>query len=180
MIQKQKPAILAFLFLGIAVFIVSLFDIITNQGWILEIMMIYSILIILLIMMLFISIRQQKPKEEKNIVEEFEKTLKGKLHHFKCPKCHGIFAVKKSKKNNKKEFLLTCPDCGYLGRIPKKPTVITAEIPEKKSARITFTCSDCNESVSLWAEGTQPVAEISILVCPYCGKQNTMKQTNQP
>ena len=34
-------------------------------------------------------------------IEKFEQSLEGRLQHFKCPQCTGVFAVKKSKHNNK-------------------------------------------------------------------------------
>jgi predicted RNA-binding Zn-ribbon protein involved in translation (DUF1610 family) len=175
MIKQYRLALICILLLGILLFIVSLYDIFSDQGWIQEILAVYGILIILVFILLLVNTRKPSAEKINKTVEEFEKTLKGRLHHFKCPKCTGIFAVKKSRQNNKKAFTLTCPDCGYVGRIPSKPTVVEAEIPEKKSVNINFKCSKCGESVSLWAEGTQLHSDIKIHTCPYCGEKQTMK-----
>ncbi len=104
----------------------------------------------------------KKTAVSKDIVEEFEKTLEGKLYHFKCPTCQGIFAIKKSSRNNKKPFTLTCPDCGTIGKISSSPPVIVEEIPEQKSENIKFKCKSCGERVSIWAEGTDLVQDIQI------------------
>ena len=117
----------------------------------------------------------EKSDSHEDIVEEFEKTLEGKLYHFKCPQCEGIFAIKKSKHNNKKPFTLTCPDCGTIGRISGSPPVVVEEIPEQKSENIKFKCKNCGERVSIWAEGTDLVQDVEIYSCPYCGKRQSMK-----
>jgi len=95
--------------------------------------------------------------------------LEGKLYHFKCPNCQGIFAIKKSSRNNKKPFTLTCPDCGTIGKISSSPPVVIEEIPEQKSENIKFKCKNCGEKVSIWAEGTDLVQDIQIYSCPYEG-----------
>ena len=144
---RSKLPFVAMILLACVVLILSLWDIIYERQWIQGILALYGILAILTIVLLFL--RTQKKSTDANAVKEFEKTLEGKLYHFKCPNCNGIFAVKKSKRNNKKPFTLTCPDCGYIGKIPPTP-------------------------ISIWAEGTDLFQDIQIHSCPYCGEKQSM------
>ena len=85
---------------AIWVFILSIFDIIYDKDWMAVLLALYAI--ILIIVLYIILTRSQKEKPTIDTIEEFEKTLKGGLYHFKCPICLGFFAVKKSKSNDKK------------------------------------------------------------------------------
>jgi len=160
--------------LSFIVLLVSIWDVIDEKEWIIGIAVSYAILLIITIILIVIP-KQKKPVESTDIVEEFEKELEGKLYHFKCPECDGIFAVKKSKSNNKKPFTLTCPDCGAVGRISPSPALVVEKIPNKKSKNIKFQCKNCGEQVSIWAEGTDLYAEIQVYSCPYCGEEQSMK-----
>lgn len=174
-VQRRLPFILIIL-LSCIVLILSIWDIIYNQEWIQGILAVYGILIILAIVLLFLKTKEKSVETTPN-VEEFEKTLKGKLSHFKCPNCNGIFAIKKSKHNNKNAFILTCPDCGNVGKIPSKPQLIEDEIPEKKSPTTRFKCGNCGEWISIWAEGADLFKSIQIYSCPYCGIKQSMSRT---
>ena len=123
---------------------------------------------------MLVSRAMKKTTEASPTMQEFEKTLEGQLHHFKCPNCNGIFAIKKSKHNNKKTFVLTCPDCGHVGTISSSPKVVVDQIPEKKSVNKNFKCEQCGEWVSIWAEGTDLFSDIHIYSCPYCGEKQSM------
>jgi predicted RNA-binding Zn-ribbon protein involved in translation (DUF1610 family) len=158
--------------LSFLVFLISLWDVIDEKQWLAGVSISYAILLILTIVLLA---TRKKTAVSKDTVEEFEKTLEGKLCHFKCPNCQGIFAIKKSSRNNKKPFTLTCPDCGTIGKISSSPPVIVEEIPEQKSENIKFKCKSCGERVSIWAEGTDLVQDIQIYSCPYCGEKQSMK-----
>ena len=172
---RSKLPFVAMILLACVVLILSLWDIIYERQWIQGILALYGILAILTIVLLFL--RTQKKSTDANAVKEFEKTLEGKLYHFKCPNCNGIFAVKKSKRNNKKPFTLTCPDCGYIGKIPPTPKSIVAEIPDQKSEKTKFKCGNCGEWISIWAEGTDLFQDIQIHSCPYCGEKQSMNST---
>lgn len=170
---KRKIIFMILVILSIVILISSLFDVF-NEGQDVQIVLtIYAVLIIFAIMLLFFY-PTKKIIGSKDIVEEFEKSLEGKLYHFKCPNCNGIFAIKKSKENNKKPFALTCPDCGTVGKISSSPTVIVEEIPKQKSENIKFKCKSCGERVSVWAEGAELYQNIQINSCPYCGKKQPM------
>lgn len=163
-------------FLGIIIFafmvlIFSIWDIIYNEQWLERIIALYIILFILCVLF---SVSKKKKPGEKKIVDEFEKTLEGKLQHFKCPSCSGIFAIKKSKQNNKKPFTLTCPDCGMTGSISSKPSQIQEEIPEKKSEHKNFTCEHCGEWMTIWAEGVDIIQDVHVYSCPYCGTKHDL------
>jgi len=173
-LSQHKLLFVVILFLSVVVLFLSLFDILYGNEWLLIILALYAVLIIFAIVLLFLK-PTKKMAKSKDIVEEFEKTLEGKLYHFKCPQCEGIFAIKKSKHNNKKPFTLTCPDCGTVGRISGSPTVVVEEIPEQKSENIKFKCKNCSERVSIWAEGTELVKNVEIYSCPYCGERQTKK-----
>lgn len=165
------------LFVGIIcldflVLLFTIWDISNNEGWLVRIIALYSILIVLTLLLLASNIRR-KPVIE-TTVQEFEKSLKGRLHHFKCPSCRGIFAIKKSKHNNKKAFTLTCPDCGMTGVIPSNPSSVVEVIPEKKSANTNFTCGTCGEWIMVWAEGSNLASDINVFSCPYCGTKKDM------
>lgn len=157
----------------IILFIVSLWSIIYEEQWFQTILALYGILIILTTVLLFLTLKK-KPTLIDNAVKDFKKTLHGKLQHYKCPFCNGIFAIKKSKSNNKKPFLLTCPDCGNAGKISTSPKSIVEKIPKQKSSKQNFKCNKCGEFVSIWAEGTELYHTIKINSCPYCGKKHSM------
>ena len=159
------------------VLIFSLWDIIYHEQWLERIIALYGILIILCV--LFIVSKGRKQLVVKKTVVEFEKSLKGKLHHFKCPSCGGIFAIKKSKHNNKKPFTLTCPDCGMTGIVTSKPTQILEEIPEKKSIHKNFTCEHCGEWMMVWAEGVDIIQDVHVYSCPYCGAKHDLSASQR-
>jgi predicted RNA-binding Zn-ribbon protein involved in translation (DUF1610 family) len=163
------------MFFAFMVFVFSLWDIVYNEQWLERIIALYGILIILTLLFL-VSKERKKPAVNKT-VDEFEKSLKGKLQHFKCPLCGGIFAIKKSKHNNKTPFTLTCPDCGRTGTISSKPSQIWEEIPEKKSIHKNFTCAHCGEWMMVWAEGVDIVQDVHVYSCPYCGIKQDLHLT---
>jgi predicted RNA-binding Zn-ribbon protein involved in translation (DUF1610 family) len=160
--------------LAFLVLLFSILDILYNEKWLERIIALYGILIILTL--LFLVSKEWKKPVEKKTVDEFEKSLKGRLQHFKCPSCGGVFAIKKSKHNNKKPFTLTCPDCGTTGTVPSKPSQIVEEIPEKKSVHKKFRCESCGEWIMVWAEGADIVSDIRVYSCPYCGTKQDLHQ----
>ena len=170
---KNKFFYLLMCISALIIFIVSIWSIIYEDQWIQGIIALYGILVIIMIIIVFYFLDKNK-LETKSSIQEFEKTLEGKLHHFKCPKCNGIFAIKKSKRENRKAFSLTCPDCGNIGVISNTPTKIEGEIPDEKSKKTKFTCNKCGEFISIWAEGTNLHNNIKILTCPYCGTEKSM------
>ena len=123
-----------------------------------------------------IFLKSIETHESTDIISEFEKSLKGGLYHFKCPTCTGIFAIKKSRKNNKKYIKMTCPDCGAIGIIPPVPAQSEETIPEKKSLKANFKCNVCGEGITVWAEGTDLYKGVQVYSCPYCGEKESMKK----
>ena len=105
----------------------------------------------------------------------FKKMLHGGLYHYKCPLCKGIFALKESRENEIKNLILTCPDCGAVGRISSNSPVMIEAIPFEKSHRASFICQVCGERLNLWAEGRPLIEEINIFSCPYCENNKPMK-----
>ncbi|DAC72964.1 MAG TPA: hypothetical protein DSN98_02665 [Thermoplasmata archaeon] len=170
--SRRSLPFISIILLAFLVFVFSIWDIINNEQWLERVIALYGILIILTL--LFLVSKEKRKSFVKTNVDEFEKSLKGKLYHFKCPFCGGIFAIKKSKHNNKKPFTLTCPDCGTTGTVPSKPFQILGEIPEMKSVHKNFKCEHCGEWIMVWAEGTDIISDIHVHSCPYCGTKRDM------
>jgi predicted RNA-binding Zn-ribbon protein involved in translation (DUF1610 family) len=160
--------------LGLIVLVFSIFDVIYDWKLILLSIVLYIVLFILILLVIYLRSKKEIPSI--TTVEEFEKRLKGGLYHFKCPTCSGIFAIKKSKSNNKKYIKMTCPDCGAIGHIPPNPAVIEEEIPEKKSIKASFECTLCGEGITVWAEGTELYKDVSVYSCPFCGEKKSLKR----
>ncbi len=168
MITRRTIPFIAIIIFAFLVFLFSLWDIIYQEQWLERILALYAILILLTF--LFLVSREKKKTHAQKNVDEFEKTLEGKLQHFKCPSCDGVFAIKKSSQDNKQPFTLTCPDCGMTGSIPSKPLQVQQEIPEKKSVQTMFQCQNCGETITIWSEGTDMIQDqIHVYSCPYCG-----------
>jgi predicted RNA-binding Zn-ribbon protein involved in translation (DUF1610 family) len=127
-ISRKTLPFIGVIFFAFIVLLFSIWDIIYDEQWLERIISLYGILIILTLLFL-VSNRTKKPIVIEN-VDEFEKSFKEKLHHFKCSSCGGIFAIKKSTHNNKKPFSLTCPDCGTTGIISLKSSEIIEKILE--------------------------------------------------
>lgn len=176
-ITRRTVPFIVIIFFAFLVFVFSLWDILYHEQWLERIVALYVILILLTFLFL-ISREKKKPVVQKS-VDDFEKSLEGKLQHFKCPSCSGIFAIKKSKHNNKKQFMLTCPDCGMTGFIPSKPSQIQQEIPKNKSVHKNFQCQNCGETIMVWAEGVDMIQEqkIHVYSCPYCGEKQALNPT---
>ena len=172
-LSRENLPFIGIVIFACIVFVFSIWDIIYNEQWLERIIALYCILIILCL--LFVISKKRKPAEKK-VVDEFEKSLKGRLQHFKCPSCGGIFAIKKSKHNNKKPFTLTCPDCGMTGSISSDSPQIQEDIPEKKSTHKNFTCEHCGEWMTIWAEGTEILQDMKVYSCPYCGTKHDLSQ----
>lgn len=177
LITRKTVPFFAIIFFAFLVFLFSLWDILYNEQWLERIIALYGILILLTF--LFLVSREKKKPLAQQSVDTFEKSLEGKLQHFKCPSCNGIFAIKKSNQNNKQPFTLTCPDCGMTGSISSQPPQIQDEIPETKSDHKNFQCKNCGEWVMIWAEGVDMIQDqnIHVFSCPYCGVKQTLNPT---
>jgi len=160
--------------LGLIMFVLSIWDVIFDQGRIIFMVGLYAIVVFIFVV--FVISKSRKSSLGKTTVEEFEKTLSGKLYHFKCPNCNGIFAIKKSKHNNKKSFKMTCPDCGAVGLISPSPRYVEEEIPEKKSVNVNLKCGRCGEGITIWAEGAELYQDVRVYSCPYCGVEKTLNK----
>lgn len=153
---------------------ILIFNLTFNNVFLLFIFLIF--LFIILSFLIHIFLKKKKVRIFINSIEEFKKSLTGPLFHFKCPICNGIFAIKKSKGDNKKSIKMTCPDCGRIGVIPPNPVLIEEGIPEKKSLKVNFRCNNCGEGITIWAEGTDLFDNIQVFSCSFCGKTNTMNR----
>jgi predicted RNA-binding Zn-ribbon protein involved in translation (DUF1610 family) len=170
---EKAPFYILFIIGLISLFFV-IYDIVFDSGLFIVTILIFIFLIFITFVLLLMKIQRQNTNID--IFKEFEKKLSGGLFHFKCPTCDGFFAIKKSKRNNKKPLKMTCPDCGAFGIIPPKPLIIEDRIPENKSINADFLCRSCGEGITLWAEGKKLYEKISIFTCPFCGKEETMKR----
>jgi predicted RNA-binding Zn-ribbon protein involved in translation (DUF1610 family) len=170
-IKTSGPYILLVI-LGLWIFVFTIYDIVFDKGWQLILIAAYIVIIVLIILITLIRV-MKKPKPL-GTVEEFEKSLKGGLFHFKCLTCEGIFAVKKSKSNDETPVKMTCPDCGAVGIIPPHPKSCEEEIPEKKSLKANFKCATCGEGITVWAEGSELYHDTCVFSCPFCGKDEKL------
>ncbi len=144
--------------------LLQLFDFIFEREILQRILILYIIFITFLIVLIFL----QTSKKFKDVLKSrrvFEKLIEDKLHYFKCPKCNEIFTIKKSKENENKPFIITCPCCGIVGRIPA----------ESRSVGNKFTCKICGEQVVIWAENIKSPHNVEVFTCPYCGEKQSMK-----
>ncbi len=160
--------------LGLIVFVLSAWDVIFDQGRVVFMVGLYAVVVFAFAF--FVISKSRKSSLEKKTVGEFEKTLGGKLYHFKCPNCCGIFAIKKSRHNDKKPFRMTCPDCGTVGLISSSPMYVEEEIPEKKSVNVNLKCDKCGEGVTIWAEGADLNSDVHVYSCPYCGVDEALSK----
>jgi len=170
----EKTLFNIFLIIGFLLLFLAVSDVVLWSNLYLLILSLFIIIIVILILIIYVTIRERSRIVYS--VEEFEKTLKGGLYHFKCPVCGGIFAIKKSKSNNKKNVKMTCPDCGAVGVIPSNPMIIEGKIPEKKSVKANFKCIRCGERITVWAEGTDLFKNVSVYTCPFCGVEKPLKK----
>jgi len=168
--------IILFVIIGIVLLVFSVFDVLNNLGLIFISIPGYIVIVVLFLFLIFKRLRIKIVPIEIDAVEEFEKTLEGRLSHFQCPQCHGIFALKKSKENNQNPVKLMCPDCGAIGVIPATPQLTQAAIPEQKSRHAVFECTQCGETLTLWAEGVELYTGIRVFTCPYCGVEQSMSR----
>jgi len=171
---KSNYPFLLLSIIGIWVLIFSIYDVLFNKEWQIFLISAYVILFIFTIIFTFLKI--QKPTSSIDTIQEFEKSLKGGLFHFKCPACKGIFALKKTKQNNGKSMKMKCPDCGAIANMPVHPFCIEEEIPEKKSLKASFKCSLCGEGITVWAEGTELFDDVCVFSCPFCGADKKLNR----
>lgn len=172
--MKSSGPFVILLVIGLCMVVFSIFDIVYDKGWMYISLGVFLAVILLTVILVFIRLREMHVSISS--IEEFEKTLKGGLYHYKCPTCNGIFAIKKSKKNNKKTVKMTCPDCGAIGVIPSYPAELEEVIPEKKSLKANFKCYLCGEGITVWAEGTELYRHIHVYSCPFCGEKEPLKR----
>jgi len=161
-------------FLGLIIMAIAIYSIVYDAGWTTSALAALIVVVFLVVLLIFLGQRQKEVLLDP--IEEFEKSLKGGLYHFKCPTCMGIFAIKKSKSNNKKTVKMNCPDCGAIGFIPPYPAEIEEEIPEKKSIKANFKCNLCGEGVTIWAEGAELYSDVNVYSCPFCGEKEPLKR----
>lgn len=172
---SQSRLLLRLIILGaILILLTTILDILLELQWLQSVIGIYGILLLLVIVLLFIILTQSKKPVDP--ISNFKKKLEGKLCHYQCPHCNGIFAIKKSKLNNNLTYSMTCPECGLLGSISPNPKKVFFQIPKTKSKSIHFRCGTCGESVTIWAEGSSVLKKVNIFSCPYCGQMHSMTQ----
>jgi transcription elongation factor Elf1 len=164
-----KPFFIILTIVSIIVFIISFYDILYEKGLMIGIFAIYIILLIVSIVVLVLQKTPEEPYYHTLNNIEIKKTQEN-IHHFKCPECKEIFAIKKTTSNTTKPFTLTCPSCGIIGRISPSADIVIDIIPEKNSDEIVFTCHDCKKQFSVWTKTTDITDTFKVYSCPYCGK----------
>jgi len=146
--------------------IIHLLNYIYNRPLLSRILVLYIILLVFIIVLFFSQMTKKS-----NAVSYYERLLKmligEKLQHFKCPKCKEYFTFKNLKINENRSFIITCPCCGEIGKIPQK----------QKSPQIKFECKKCGEQVSIWSDLSKSTRRVQIYSCPYCGEKHSMKSS---
>lgn len=170
--SKGKIPLIVLIILWSIMQFISLWALIYGKQWFERILILNIILLLFLIV--FVYSRIIKPSVYDNIVKE--KKIKDDSLHFKCPKCKGFFAVKKSKSIYDGPLKLTCPACGTIGTIPISPKLIIAKIPDEKSINTDFKCSNCGEQISIFTEGTKLFNKVKLFSCPCCNTQQPLKK----
>ena len=115
--------------LAVVVFLVSLWDIVSAEDWMQPILAIESILLILTVVLVYLVFTQKSKLTLST--PRYEQPVDRSLKHFQCPRCNGIFPVKRSYEDSQQSFRLTCPDCGYSGRVSVSSNTVEASLPEK-------------------------------------------------
>ena len=103
--------------------LLQLLDFIFERQMLQRMLALYGILTIFAIVLTF-SRTTKKSEAYSWSGRKFEKSLESKLHHFKCPNCNGIFTIKKSKGSANRSFIIACPCCRTIGRIPSNPQTL--------------------------------------------------------
>lgn len=172
--KKRFPFFLL-LFLGFIVLLLLIINIFFR--WHLTNLFLSLLAVFILVGIVFLFLKKFIIFSSVKSVDEFAKTLRGGLFHFKCPSCKGVFAIKKSRGNNKKPLKMKCPHCNKLGVVSGKTNnYIVEEIPEKKSLATNFKCIKCKEGLTIWAEGGSLHHNVEVYSCPYCGEEKTLKK----
>lgn len=99
--------------------LLQLLDFIFKRQMLQKILILYSILTIFAIVLIY-SRTAKKSEAVSRSGRKFEKLLESKSRHLKCPNCNEIFTIKKSKGNDNRSFVITCPCCRTTGWIPSK------------------------------------------------------------
>lgn len=154
--------------------VLSLIDIVFfSSSFFISVFVSYGFVVVLLS---FLVVSLSLIPAKKNMgLSQFQKALRGGLYHFCCCRCGGMFAVKRSRYNDRRSFFLSCPVCGRQGRTIVGNAFFSVDsIPVDKSAPFRFACKSCGEYVSLWVEGSVPSKQNELLSCPYCGEFDSM------
>jgi predicted RNA-binding Zn-ribbon protein involved in translation (DUF1610 family) len=111
--DQLRWILLLVILLALIVFVVSLLDIVSAEEWMQGVLAVESILLILAVVLVYLVLTQTS--SSKSLQKGSDTTLVVK--HFQCPSCANIFVVKKSMDDTKQPFQLTCPDCGFIGKV---------------------------------------------------------------
>lgn len=94
--------------LGLVMLIVAMYDMVNENGWMLQVLFVDVVLLIPLVWML-LGVR-------KTAKSPTDKAPASAVHLYRCPSCKKTFSLSvRTKKPT--SFTHTCPQCGYMGTI---------------------------------------------------------------
>jgi hypothetical protein len=109
--NKRLLALLIIIAAAAAILIVSLYDIINQRDWIIEVFIVYIVL--------FIPLFGMMRSSPGSLPTESKMTEQGLQRQFRCPSCKQTFTVTLPQKPT--VFTHACPSCGYKGMINTRP-----------------------------------------------------------
>ncbi len=164
MTKRQHILIAIGLIAGACViFSLSVYDIVTAQGWMLPLLSAYGLLL-LPVLLLFAAPRLLEAAPTGPVQDA--------RRHFKCPKCGELFSVT-APQDSERPFSLSCPACGYVGTIRKGAPRTTGPSPAVSAERM-FICRSCGTHITVGDTGNETKEQVQVLSCPSCGAQQPL------
>lgn len=175
-VPTRRKAYWAFLWIAIAVFVVSILDILFFEEvlfW--GVIAAYVILFVWGIVLLFS--RRWADDEEDDFVGVVDDEPAsgdwrndGRVQHLRCVKCAHVFGFDmKHIDDDKAHVAFNCPECGATGKMPRpNAEVVEAVVPGGRMKGPRFECHDCNEQWAVGAIGHEPKADVKFDACPHC------------
>jgi predicted RNA-binding Zn-ribbon protein involved in translation (DUF1610 family) len=111
--DQYRWSLVLIILLAFVVFFVSLWDIVSAEEWMQGILAVESILLILMVFLVYLILTQKSSLKPMMKNSDMHLVVK----RFQCPNCAHIIQVKKSEDEASQVFQLTCPDCGFSGKV---------------------------------------------------------------
>lgn len=166
-VSWRRKAYFWFIIAVIAVFLISLIDII----WLDEVLQwpVYIAIIGLFIwavILLFAGVR----KDAWNVGEVV----------LSCPNCDHVFLYAADHADNKGHARMTCPVCAFVGDLPVSEDQSTEiHMPEGRRSDQAFSCTSCDERIVISTIGDNP-RPVQFEACPHCGARGSIVTADLP